>query len=93
MIRLSIHSDDDRLRSKFNSFWDNLFEAADLEESNRYHRRKTHSYLFKWREVDQYVLENFNGRVIYEETDLGEEVAAIEFETEEDATLFLLRWS
>lgn len=86
MIRLKITVDTDGNNLVFHPWWDNLFNAS----------RKDN--LFKWTEVEVFLLENHNCRLVYDK-DQGLDffdmlpVAYVEFDNEHDATMFILRWS
>lgn len=90
MIRLSITTGQMRRGFKvFEPWWDNLFDAG------------TETKLFKWKNVDKFLLKNYRARVVYDEQGLDESIdgwdepaiIAIEFDNEADASLFLLRWA
>lgn len=87
MIRLHITTGQTRRGFKvFEPWWDNLFEEG------------TNGKLFKWKNVEKFLLKKYRARVIYEDAeDLHDitdtAIVAIEFDNEADASLFLLRWS
>ena len=87
MIRLSITTGQMRRGFKvFEPWWDNLFDAG------------YEGKLFKWKNVDTFLLKKYRARVVYEDVeDLYNEedaaIVALEFDNEADASLFLLRWA
>lgn len=88
MIRLSITTGQMRRGFKvFQPWWDKLFDAG------------YEGKLFKWKNVDTFLLKKYRARVVYDKSDdhvSGWDepaIIAIEFDNEADASLFLLRWS
>lgn len=85
MIRLKINIPTDDNDFIFESWWDNLFAAS-------------RDGMFDWDKVDEFLLENHCGRLLYSEDEkdyIFDEppVSCVEFDTEEAAMLFLLRWA
>lgn len=87
-------TDDDQSEydtAEFASFWNNLFAASGGADNLFGDDSK---YEFNWKNVEQYILENYRGRVKFANHAHGDSlISHIEFDSEEDATAFLLRWA